>query len=746
MIAMLEYLKSRVLEQDRQLIDDLLAQIVDDTSEAASSLSLSHTFHDDTQGESDISAEVGSNGDILDEDVLQTETSRATGFVGKASEVRWLRGLQHVTEHPEEATHHFEGPYGPPGDSARAAQQRTEAWTQRQRQDSSVKAHTSASNFYLDSDDTEINGMVNPFELPAQDTAQMLLDGYMATVQHSFPIFIETVFRRQLDQHYTSMLQGMPSTASHRWLTILNLVFAIGAKYLQLTEIGSEPGSENHHIYWSRAHMLGLDGSSLVVHPDLMQIQITALVAFYFLCIGRVNRAWIIIGTSLRYAHALGLHVRNEDRTVTISKKETLLRIWWSLYSIDGIISTIVGRPSFVIQDFCSVPLPLPLTTLQLSDEALVHQFHEQYRGGSSLGDHSQAASRADEPPNAGSFLTAHVQASLITQHAMAELYSEKVATKSWKQAQQAVTALCSRLEAWLTSLPSELNFSQPSSDISLQRERSILQMQYIGIKILVTRPCLCRLDRRMTNQSKTSDSFNQQTAQVCVGAAVAMADLLPEEVNTTYLYQIGPWWSIVHNIMQALIVLLLEMSYDTAHLPYEWIQILPPTKKLIRWLRTMSNCNHIAERAYKMTFVVLRRLASKFNIDISELILEDITRTKNPAASHSEVQESTVGPYWQEHIVSPTEQVQAMGDQARIASASYEIQPSWASMFEVPVVQPQDSLWTVESADPEETLLSSANRSTLMFGNPFASTHDQDNPVTTSEDLFGINTPNSWL
>lgn len=86
------------------------------------------------------------------------------------------------------------------------------------------------------------------------------------------------------------MLQGMPSAASHKVLAILNLVFAIGAKYLQLTEADLQASGQDHHIYWSCAHVLGLDGPSLVAHPDLMQIQITPLASFSFLCIGHVNR------------------------------------------------------------------------------------------------------------------------------------------------------------------------------------------------------------------------------------------------------------------------------------------------------------------------------------------------------------------------------------------------------------------------------------------------------------------------
>ncbi|CAI6338157.1 unnamed protein product [Periconia digitata] len=746
MIAMLEDLKGRATEHDRELINDLLAQVSDNVSEAASSLNLSDPFQDGTQGEADTSAEVGSNGgmDVLEEDVLQTEASRATGFVGKSSEVRWLRRLQQDTERLNENTSQLEGPYGPPGDSAEAALQRTDAWTQRQRQDSSVRAQTSASTFYLDSNDTEVNRAVNPFELPPRETAQRLLDGYIATVQDSFPVLSETVFKHQFEQYYTSMLQGIPSAVSHKWLTILNLVFAIGAKYWQLIEADLQTSSQDHHTYWSRAHVLGLDGSSLVAHPDLMQIQITALVAFYFLCVGHVNRAWVVIGSSLRYAHALGLHVRNEDRTATISKKETLLRIWWSLYSIDRILSTIVGRPSFVIEEHCSVPLPLPLAAEQLLDEALAHQFHERYRGAELQHDTPQTAWATDEPSNAGSFLKANVQIGLITQNAMARLYSAKVVTDSWKQAQQAITSLSEQLEAWLASLPSGLNLSQSSFSTSLRRERFILQMQYAGAKILITRPCLCRLDRRIVEQSKTSDNFNNQIARSCVRAAMAVTDLLPEEVDTTYLYQIGPWWSIVHNLMQALVVLMLEMSYCSAHFSREGKQILAPIKKLLHWLRIMSIRDDIADRAYNMAFGVLQGLASKLNVDVSEFIREDTTQAKHPIAFHSENQQSAVGSHAQENILSPIEHAQIFGEQGMCASGFYGSKPGYASMFEVPTVQPQNSPWMVGSTGAGGAAFPDVSHSDSMLSNSFVTGYEEENPVISGKDLFGAYASNS--
>jgi len=135
-----------------------------------------------------------------------------------------------------------------------------------------------------------------------------------------------------------------------------------------------------------------------------------------------LRRAWVAIGIALRFAQALGLHIRNEDQAVTIAQKETLLHIWWGIYSLESTLSTIVGRPSFAAENCCIVPLPLPLATAQFSDEMLMYQLHKRYRVTSF---HQSPAT--PEPSNAGSYLRSRVQIGMITQRAITGLYSAKV-------------------------------------------------------------------------------------------------------------------------------------------------------------------------------------------------------------------------------------------------------------------------------------------------------------------------------
>jgi hypothetical protein len=97
----------------------------------------------------------------------------------------------------------------------------------------------------------------------------------------------------------------------------------------------------------------------------------------------------------------------------------------------------------------------------------------------------------------------------------------------------------------------------------------------------------------------------------------------LPDDADAISIYQTAPWWSLVHYLVQALIVLLLEMSYGTVHFAEETEEILPSAKKIIRWLRSLSKTDQIAERAYILLFDVLQNLAPQVEADITDVLSE---------------------------------------------------------------------------------------------------------------------------
>ena len=133
--------------------------------------------------------------DYLDEDLTKTRESRATGYIGHNSEVRWLRSVQRQTEHTGAEPH--APPYGPPGSSQKATNARSDALHMRRdnaRQSSrqgSIKRITESS-FYLDGSTIDVDIVVDPYDVPDPEAAEQLFDCYIRTVHSSFPLVRET--------------------------------------------------------------------------------------------------------------------------------------------------------------------------------------------------------------------------------------------------------------------------------------------------------------------------------------------------------------------------------------------------------------------------------------------------------------------------------------------------------------------------------------------------------------------------
>lgn len=169
------------------------------------------------------------------EDILRSEKSRATGFMGKNSEIQWLRQIDHETNAPQRGGL-VDKPYGPPGDSFEASKQRAEALKERQSQDQVPSLQTSNFSFYLDDESVDMDFAVNPYELPPLETADRLIRCYMDTVQPTFPILAKKPFLNQFYHYYAALARGAPYKLPQKWQVMLNLVFGIGAVYSHLVE------------------------------------------------------------------------------------------------------------------------------------------------------------------------------------------------------------------------------------------------------------------------------------------------------------------------------------------------------------------------------------------------------------------------------------------------------------------------------------------------------------------------------
>lgn len=339
---------------------------------------------------------------------------------------------------------------------------------------------------------------------------------------------------------------------------------------------------------------------------------------------------------AMRSGIAMGMHIRKKDDSAGPTKKEIVSRIWWAHYSLERLISALTGRPNIAVRDTCSISLPLPISSDDIEGPVIESRSSDQ--GKQPLVPSRSKATRTGpvdtsaqqdrscytisaEPANSGSYLNSIVRLGEITQSALA-LYGSNTMDRSWEYVQRKIAQEKDRLDAWASSLPDGLNFSQRSNTIGCRnrREQNTLDILYHSTKILITRPCLCRLDRRIKDQKSNSSDFNQRAALLCISAAKSIASLLPDAVadNIVELYQAGPWWQMVHVIMQALVILLLEVVYESMYFPNDGQEVIPSLKKLFCWLRIMRVNNGMAVRAYSISLPLLKLISTVKTVSVS--------------------------------------------------------------------------------------------------------------------------------
>jgi hypothetical protein len=142
-----------------------------------------------------------------------------------------------------------------------------------------------------------------------------------------------------------------------------------------------------------------------------------------------------MIGLSLRLALALGLHLRNENSTMEESRKNTLMHTWWSLHSIECLLSTITGRPPVTTFEYCTVPLPRssPGQHQRSPDSSRRESLRRtgcespETLGSSNNSEFDKRASTTER------YHISRINNSLISQKALLHLYSPLTATQSWE-------------------------------------------------------------------------------------------------------------------------------------------------------------------------------------------------------------------------------------------------------------------------------------------------------------------------
>jgi hypothetical protein len=237
-------------------------------------VTFSHSQHDESSrehGEKNAASRVGTlgrQGELAHVVDLDNGTG-ASGFIGKMSEMSWIQRAFEVLNFQQQSA----------GEIPKIAIGELD--------------HLSATedfNFFMD--DLDLLAIdedhVDPYEWPPAQTAALLSEAYFHAMQGAFPFVIRGPFLQKLFSYPRGI--SVPSWSQRSWLALANTVWAIGAKWLQITELDPQEAQETHLVYYARARALGLDHRVMFDHPDVDRVQGIGLLAFYLLINGSIAR------------------------------------------------------------------------------------------------------------------------------------------------------------------------------------------------------------------------------------------------------------------------------------------------------------------------------------------------------------------------------------------------------------------------------------------------------------------------
>ncbi|RGP67944.1 transcriptional regulatory [Fusarium sporotrichioides] len=231
--------------------------------------------------------------------------------------------------------------------------------------------------------------------------------------------------------------------------------------------------------------------------PQLDVIETILLLALYSLEANRRHSACTYVATALRLATIMGLHMNiGETYMPDPELREHRIRLWWSVYILDRLLSSKTGLPLSISDDDISVNLPSDMSNLNSKD----------------FGDHSR--------------FVAVLRLAKIAGDVSRSLY---VRTPQRCTFLQRMAKIRESLELWRGELPESMKLdshTQNDTTFPPQSKVSTLQLAYNQLLILATRPVLLYIFRRHIGRATTPSPESCLPAQVedaanaCIGSA----------------------------------------------------------------------------------------------------------------------------------------------------------------------------------------------------------------------------------
>ncbi|CAH0054585.1 unnamed protein product [Clonostachys solani] len=437
------------------------------------------------------------------------------------------------------------------------------------------------------------------YMLPNRRFANSLLQAYYDLVWATFPIHDRAVFQ----DAYESVWQGTTSEIPEQTLyCLMNLIFALGSQFSDAIEPNQR--REVGEVFWNRAFKLF--GSPSDGRASIERVQCMLLMGLYLQSTCEIHECWMIIGSAIRMAQSLGLHLPTAQNS-NYRETEMARKAWHGCVYQDQILSMTFGRPSTITSaPFESVPLPK-----MIDDEFLDTQTQP-------------SATRPDGGITIMAFFVKSLELFKIANDIQHEAYRQQRGFRNGEINHLiSIFQLDNRLVQWAQTLPVHLHYSkniEEDEGLVFRRQRVVLRARYLYARISLLRPILAELyleeasfgSSEFPKEKTLRQPLMVECTVLCFQLAHEMIDVLHSNFNhETVTGPVPAWWFGVLFIYTAATVLLAKRLQPLGkhHIPCGSDTQDDAWDRAIQMLQAYSRVSQSAERCIAALEILLTKV-----------------------------------------------------------------------------------------------------------------------------------------
>ena len=225
---------------------------------------------------------------------------------------------------------------------------------------------------YLREPHDQLTELTETFKiLPEEGSVRDLIDIFFMEVAFHYNVIYRDIFLQDYAEflQHTANSDGLKRTDRG----FLALLLTVLSAALQFAPLSSE---YRRHTVLRSQFLAGAVRLIEAVHEqEDISISLVQAGLFVASCMkneGDVRKAWLFIGTTIRLAQAIRLHIGDSSRPPQLQEIEN--RTWWKIYEFERMASFILGQPYTAQAIHCSAPLPQNISNSDLANGLLINK------------------------------------------------------------------------------------------------------------------------------------------------------------------------------------------------------------------------------------------------------------------------------------------------------------------------------------------------------------------------------------